>query len=182
MHEWFRCLLTVQFVGHSPTICPGGAMEVAFVNHKKETTMYIRKRLGLVKIALANGVPIIPTVAYNQRHAFGFYVPKWRILHKIGKVLLLNRLQYSVFVMLGRKMGFIPAMITGIFNIPFAQPKSEALQVIVGKPIPIPKAEGGKPTDADVVKYHAIWVDATIKLYNDHKEQFGMGDVALKVL
>lgn len=140
-------------------------MEVAFVNHKKETTMYIRKRLGLVKMALANGVPIIPTVAYNQRHAFGFYVPKWKILHKLG-----------------RKMGFIPAMITGIFNIPFAQPKSEALQVIVGKPIICPKAEGGKPKDEDVVKYHAMWVEATIKLYNDHKAQFGMGDVALKVL
>lgn len=59
-------------------------MEVSFVNHKKETTMYIRKRFGLIKMALQNGVPIIPTVAYNQRHAFGFYVPKNKFIHKLG--------------------------------------------------------------------------------------------------
>ncbi len=70
--------------GHSPTVCPGGAMEVSFLNHKRECTMYIKKRLGLVRLAMQYGVPIIPTVAYNQRDAFTYYVPKSKLLQRIG--------------------------------------------------------------------------------------------------
>ncbi len=42
-----KCFDVAFYVaGHSPTICPGGAMEVSFLNHKPECTMYIKKRFG----------------------------------------------------------------------------------------------------------------------------------------
>ena len=142
--------------GLSIIICPGGALEVTFMTAEPVCNMYLKKRQGLVKLAMQYGVPIIPTITYHGNDAYNFYVFKNATAQKWG-----------------RKMGFVPLIILGIFNIPFAQPKSMPLQVIVGCPIPIPKVEG-KPTDEQIQHYHDIFVEATRKLYEDHREQFGI--------
>jgi hypothetical protein len=60
-----------------------------------------------------------------QRAAFNFWIPQWRWLHKLG-----------------RRMGFIPLMFSGIWGIPYAMPAPTPLNLVVGKPIVVPKMEG----------------------------------------
>ena len=149
--------------GISPIICPGGAREVTFMTEEPVCTMFIKKRTGLVKLAMQYGVPIIPTITYHGNDAYGFYVVKNRLLQKIC-----------------RKFGFVPVLLLGIFGIPFAQPKSTPLQVIVGCPIPVAKVEGA-PTEEQVQHYHNLFVEATRRLYEDHKAQFDMEHMKLVI-
>eukprot|EP01034_Spumella_vulgaris_P023508 gene23508-29728_t len=139
--------------GISPIVCPGGALEVTFMTNEPQCTMYIKKRLGLVKLAMQFGVPIIPTVTYHGNDAYNFYIFKNKTMQNLS-----------------RKFGFVPVIILGIFDIPFAQPKSMPLQVIVGLPIPVAKVEG-KPTDEQ----------ATRRLYEDHKAEFGLEHLTLNI-
>ncbi len=118
----------------SPIICPGGAMEVTHLTNEPECNMYIKKRMGLVRLAMQYGVPIIPTITYHGNDAYNFYVFKNKTIQRWS-----------------RKFGFVPVLILGIFDIPFAQPKSMPLIVVVGCPIAVPKVEG-KPTDEQVNK------------------------------
>jgi hypothetical protein len=143
-------------------------------NKNKECVLYLRNRMGIVKMAALNGVAIIPTFTFNQvrynnryvgwstyplwwlarscasvcivavadalivgvnstlpairplqRAAFNFWIPQWRWLHKLG-----------------RRMGFIPLMFSGIWGIPYAMPAPTPLNLVVGKPIVVPKMEG----------------------------------------
>lgn len=42
--------------------------------------------------------------------------------------------------------------------------------VVVGKTIPFPHIE--KPSVEDVDKYHKVWMDASIALFNAHKGEY----------
>lgn len=148
----------------SPIVCPGGAMEVTFMTTEPVCNMYIKQRMGLVKLAMQYGVPIIPTITYHGNDAYDFYVFQNKTVQKWS-----------------RRLGFVPVVILGMFNIPFAQPKSTPLQVIVGVPIAIPKVEG-KPSDELLAKYHTQFVEATRRLYEDHKAQFGVEHMKLNIL
>lgn len=61
-------------------------------NSSKEITVYLRNRMGLIKMAALNGVPIIPTFTFNQRDAFAYWIPQWKWLHKLGRCYCLYRL------------------------------------------------------------------------------------------
>jgi hypothetical protein len=60
-----------------------------------------------------------------QRAAFNFWIPQWRWLHKLG-----------------RRIGFIPLMFSGLWGIPYAMPGPTPLNLVVGAPIVVPKMEG----------------------------------------
>lgn len=97
-------------------------------NKNKECVLYLRKRMGIVKMAALHGVAIVPTFTFNQRAAFNFWIPQWRWLHKLG-----------------RRLGFIPLMFSGLWGIPYAMPAPTQLNLVVGEPIPVPKMEGESP-------------------------------------
>lgn len=44
----------------------------------------------------------------------------------------------------------------------------------VGEPLPIPKIE--KPTKETVDKYHALYISALRKLFDQHKTQYGLSE------
>lgn len=152
--------------GVTTTICPGGAQEVTYMTSSdaKECVLYLRSRLGLIKLAAEFGVPVVPTFTFNQRPAFDFWVPQWRWLHKLGK-----------------KIGFIPLVIFGVFGIPFAQPKPVPMTMVMGKPIPIPKMTPDELKDKKEVleKYNREVIETIERIYENHKDQFGMGDIKL---
>lgn len=88
-----------------------------------ETVLYLKNRYGLFKIAAEQpeGLSLVPCYCFNQRPAFDFYVPRWKLLHTLG-----------------RKLGFIPLLFSGAFGIPFAPPKSVPMVFVMGKPIHVP--------------------------------------------
>lgn len=151
----------------SPTLCPGGAHEVTFMTSpdSDEIVLYLKSRIGMVKIAAQHGVPIIPTFAFNQRPAYSFFVPQSKFLHKIGRKLL----------------GFIPLVFFGAGNLPFGQPKPCPITLVIGKPIYIPKMEG--TIEKEALQPYLDQVIASIeRIYALNKDKFNMSHIKLKIM
>lgn len=151
--------------GSTPTICPGGAHEVTFMTNpkSKELVLYLKNRLGMVKIAAEYGIPIIPTFTFNQRNTYDYIVPQWKWLHTLG-----------------RKVGFIPLVFFGAGGIPFGQPHSCPLNMVVGKPVYVPKLGTNVPVE-ELMKYHQQYLDSIKRIFENNKEQFNMSDITLKI-
>jgi hypothetical protein len=48
-------------------LVPGGVQEVLHMRHDAEV-LYLRKRLGFVRLALQHGAPLVPAFAFGQCH------------------------------------------------------------------------------------------------------------------
>ena len=62
--------------------------------------------------------------------------------------------------------------------MPFAIP----VTLVIGPPMELPRVEEKDLTDEIVDKYHAKHVEALRKLYDEHKEACGYGDITLKIV
>jgi len=155
--------------GISPTICPGGVQEVTLMKDgSKECILFLRKHQGTIRLAMEYGRPIVPTFTFGQRGTWSFRI-----------------LRSSLAQWVGRKLGFAPMVFFGLGGIPYAIPKPTPLTVVVGKPIPIPKHEIGRNGKFDqkvVDKYHQAVIDGFTDIFNNHKEEFGMGDHTLVIV
>ena len=124
-------------LGKSPTVCPGGVAEVGFIKRGvNDCTLYLKSRKGLVKLALRYGRSLVPAFTFGQRKTFDFLIPP----------------NTKFFRRLGKALGFLPIIIFGASGIPFGIAKSTPVQVVIGKPIEVPKILS--PTDEDIDKYH----------------------------
>ena len=85
--------------------------------------------------------------------------------------------QDLIISILNKRM--IPMIFFGTWGLPMGPPKAAPLTVIVGEPIEVPHSEN--PTEEELQKYHQIYIDETIKLYNDHKADYGMENIPLVV-
>jgi 2-acylglycerol O-acyltransferase 2 len=164
--------------GYSPTICPGGVQEVILMGQsqqlalkskskKKECVLYLKKRKGIVRLAMEYGRPIIPTFTFGLRKTWDFWIPTTGIAH-----------------WLGRKIGFVPMIFFGLFGIPFNISKPCSLTVVIGKPIYVPKFvpdEHGKFEDEDVDKYHDKLLSSMEQIFRDYKNDFDMADTTLRI-
>lgn len=130
----------------------------------KECVLYLNNRLGMVKIAAQHGVPIIPVFAFNQRDIFRYWVPRSAWIHQLG-----------------RKIGFIPLVFFGVFNLPYGPPKPCALNIVAGKPIMIPKLEDAQLTDVKLRPYLNEFISSIQRIFENNKAQFNMGDVTLRI-
>jgi diacylglycerol O-acyltransferase 2, plant len=149
---------------YSITVCPGGVQEVTLMEPgKNECVLYLKERKGLIKLAMEFGRPVVPMFSFGQRKSYDFWVPK-----------------DNLAIWLGRKLGFLPMIFFGSYGIPLGVPKSIPLTVVVGDPIPIPKFD--VITKEDVEKYHNIFLNAMIDIYEKHKVQFDMGETELRIV
>lgn len=49
--------------GKSVVVCPGGVQECLYMeNDENSETVYLKKRLGFVRMAMQHGVPLVGTV------------------------------------------------------------------------------------------------------------------------
>lgn len=158
-------LLRLIHKGRSPTLCPGGAQEVTNMTspHAKECYLYLRSRFGMIKIASQTGAPLLPCFAFNQRKVYSFWIPQWKWLHTLG-----------------RKIGFIPLIFFGIFNIPFAQPKPNPITLVMGNPIKVPKLSIDAKKE-ELEPYLLQFIAEIERIYEENKECFDMGDIRLEI-
>ncbi len=154
--------------GITPAICPGGVQEVSYLTTQdaKEIILYLRSRLGVVKLAAEFGVPIIPAFTFNQRKILDFYAPNYPWLHQLG-----------------RRLGFIPLIFFGLFGIPIGPPKPGQLTMVVGTPIPVrkmTKVEIANNTE-ELQWYNQQLVEAMERIFEENKAKFGMEENILIV-
>ena len=147
----------------SPIICPGGVQEVTMMENDNECILFLKKRLGFIKLALQHGRPLVPVFTFGIEKSFDFIRPS-------GKIM----------AWLGRKLGFLPMAFFGLFGLPLGPSKPVDYTNVVGKPIPVPKIEN--PTVDDLRKYQALFIEEMVRLFDTYHEEYGMAGVTLKIV
>ena len=129
-------------------ILPGG-FEEATLTTPKENRVYLQRK-GFIKYALRHGYKVHPVFIFGEHKIF-------YTMERFEKFrLLLNKLKL-VGVIFWSRFGIIPEC------------KNE-VHTVVGKGIQMP--EIAEPTDQDVDKYHAMFVEGLKEVYNNHKAQY----------
>ncbi|XP_054430182.1 diacylglycerol O-acyltransferase 2-like protein 6 [Pteronotus mesoamericanus] len=157
-----KYVLTQKGSGNAVVIVVGGATE-ALMSQPGISTIFLRQRKGFVKMALKTGAYLVPSYSFGENDVFNqekFPEGTWmRFLQTLCKRIM--GLSFCTFHGRGltrESWGFLP------FNRP--------ITTVVGEPLPIPKIN--KPDEKTVDKYHALYISALRKLFDQHKVQYGL--------
>mmetsp|Transcript_3532 Transcript_3532/g.5225 ORF Transcript_3532/g.5225 Transcript_3532/m.5225 type:complete len:340 (+) Transcript_3532:76-1095(+) len=145
---------------------PGGIQEVTLMDPKnpEEIVIYLKNRKGFVKLALEKGVAIVPVFFFHLDGSYGYFVPKGRLVTKFA-----------------RKIGILPLFFYGRWKIPFGIPNPQKIHAVFGQPISVPN-EGSNISNENVDKYHKIYIDSLVQLFERHKVKEGYGSRTLKIM
>ncbi len=127
-------------------------------------TLYLLKRKGFVKHALATGSPIVPVFAFNLDGSYGYYIPRSKVLHRIS-----------------RAVGVLPLVFWGRFGIPFGIPYPKRIVVVIGEAIDV-ECEGDSVSEESVDKVHKVFLRELEGLFERHKVEAGYGGRKLKII
>ncbi|CAI5464800.1 unnamed protein product [Closterium sp. Yama58-4] len=144
--------------GTSCVIVPGGLQESLLLEPSREV-LFLKRRLGFVRLAVESNVPIIPVFSFGQKDVYSHWFPR-----------------SSFHTALSRKLMFAPMLIWGRWGTPI--PHQKPMTLVVGKPIPVPDAGS---VDAAVEKMHAEFIAAVENLYEQHKCGVGAYNIPLVV-
>ena len=120
--------------------------------------VFLKNRKGFVRLAITEGVPLVPVFCFGQRDTYHFWFPK-----------------QEWFYALSRKLRFAPLCFWGMLGGPWPFPRPMTL--VFGDPIRVEKKE--EPSEEDVATLHQKFLDAMQGLYNRHKVECGAKDVEL---
>ncbi|XP_032703652.1 diacylglycerol O-acyltransferase 2-like protein 6 [Lontra canadensis] len=161
-----KYLLTQKASGNAVVIVVGGAAE-ALLCRPGASTIYLKERKGFVKLALKTGAYLVPSYSFGENEVHNqeiFPEGTWiRFFQKtfqatFKKILGLNFCTFHGRGLTQESWGFLP------FNRP--------ITTVVGEPLPIPKIK--RPDETTVDKYHALYISALRKLFDQHKVQYGL--------
>ncbi|KAF0875977.1 DG2L6 protein, partial [Crocuta crocuta] len=156
-----KYLLTQKGSGNAVIIVVGGAAE-ALLCRPGASTIYLKERKGFVKLALETGAYLVPSYSFGENEVHNqeiFPEGTWlRFFQKtfqdtFKKILGLNFCTFHGRGLTRGSWGLLP------FNRP------------ITTPLPIPRIE--KPSKKTVDKYHALYINALCKLFDQHKVQCG---------
>lgn len=131
-----------------------------FQTHTNEETAYVKKRKGIVKIALRAGVPIVPVYAFGHTEAWDVVVDPFGILESLS-----NKFGAALSPFFGRWGWFL------------GPPRRVPLAVCLGDPIDCPKVD--EPTIEQIDEYHTRMLDGYRKVFDTHKAAYGWADKEL---
>lgn len=158
-----RRTLTKAFeCGEDVILVPGGSQEVLLMQ-PGEDTVYLEKRKGFVRLALQQGVDLVPTYCFGAVDAYSqVQIPAFK--------RMMSRI-VSAFQ-------FVIPVYWGYFFSPVPYRRDQTM--VVGSPIPVKKV--AEPTKEQVDELHAVYVTALRDLFDKHKEELGFGDRSLRVV
>lgn len=136
---------------------PGGFEEATITRYGKDR-VFIKHRKGFIKMALEYGYTVHPIYIFGENKLFYTYTNQTMGLF-LNKFKMPGLMAYS-------KNGFIPN-------------EDVVLWTIVGKGIKMPVIPN--PTQEQVDKYHKIYVDKLVELYDRWKTKCG-GNESLEIL
>eukprot|EP00835_Amoeboradix_gromovi_P000521 NODE_18_length_40692_cov_0.469183.p14 type:complete len:310 gc:universal NODE_18_length_40692_cov_0.469183:35012-34083(-) len=150
--------------GNSLAVVLGGAQEVTHYD-KYNINVIINKRMGFFKLALENGVDVVPVFTFGETD-----------IYKVYKIENKNLLQIQSFIK--NYFGFLLTVFHGLFAI---LPYKEPLTTIVGRPIAVKKTS--KPTTEQIqalqelYKKELKWVfDKYQPIYGKHVKTMNVVD------
>ena len=148
--------------GRSILVLPGGEAEQLNTEFGKEK-IYLRQRKGFIKLAMRNGVPVVPVYAFGVSDYYytsnlGFAPRQW--------------LMKQAAVCIPLTLGFL--------GFPLC-PRPVPTTVVFGDPLVFPLEEKGQPTARELNEAHQQFIQALEKLFDQHKDALGYGDRTLIV-
>jgi hypothetical protein len=129
---------------------PGG-FEEATITDDKQDKLFLKKRKGFIKLGLKYGYSIYPMYTFNENKLF-YTINGYE---KIG--MILNKFKIPGCFFYGKYL---------------VLPRTDIkLYTVVGTPLQLPKIE--KPTKDDVGKYHNMYQNLVLDLFNRYKKEYG---------
>lgn len=128
-----------------------GGMAELFKSSRKEERLFLSKRKGFIKLALREGVDIIPVYLF-------------------GNTSVLTVMKTGPLASLSRKLQVSLTYFWGKYHLPI--PRNDKLLYVSGAPLGIPHIP--EPTDEDVNKWHGKYCDEVTSLFNKYKEKLPM--------
>lgn len=125
----------------------GGIAEL-FMSCPEEERLYIGKRKGFLKVALREGVDVVPAYFF-------------------GNTSVLSVLRHGPLASLSRRAGTALTIFWGKGGLPI--PRDHMLLYARGRPLGLPHIP--EPTKEDVDKYHALYVKEVRRLYDANRER-----------
>jgi 1-acyl-sn-glycerol-3-phosphate acyltransferase len=132
-----------------------------FHQSAKEERAYLKKRKGIVKIALKAGAPIVPVYGFGHTSMWTVVVDPFGICEAISNVT-----------------GAAVTPFFGRFGWFLGPPVRASVTVCLGEPVHCPKIDD--PTQQQIDEYHAKLLAAYRDLFETHKEAYGWGNKTLK--
>lgn len=133
-------------------VIPGG-YEEATITSNHEYRLFLKSRKGFIKYGLQEGSKLCPIFTFGENKCY-------KTTDKFMKFrLFLNKFKiFGTFVW--SKFGLIPEPHANIY-------------MVIGKAIQLPKIEN--PTTEDINKYHKIYIQSVVDLFNRHVDKCDPG-------
>lgn len=133
---------------HGTVVLYVGGLAELFLSCEHEEKLYLKKRKGFIKLALQQGVDIVPVYLF-------------------GNTSVLSVLKTGLLATLSRRLQVSLTYIWGKWGLPI--PRDVKLLYVTGQPLGLPKIE--TPTQEDIDKYHNLYCEQVTKLYEKYKEK-----------
>ncbi|CAK4677786.1 hypothetical protein AeMF1_001047 [Aphanomyces euteiches] len=144
----------------SVIVYPGGSKEIFLTDpNSKETTLVLNDRLGFIKLAVRHGAELVPTFVFGEKWMYNIWNPPQSV-----RSFFLKTLKVPLLLFWGRCFTWLPLRLTG----------KRKFGVVFGKPIPVDKKED--PTDEELTKLHALYVERLKEIFEKYKAEFGYDD------
>ncbi|XP_069069573.1 diacylglycerol O-acyltransferase 2-like [Pleurodeles waltl] len=159
-------LLSRIGTGNAVVIVVGGAAE-ALNCTSKEHILTLKNRKGFIKKALTHGTALVPVYSFGENEIYQqclFQDGGWK---RAVQNLFKKWIGFAPCVFIGR--GIFSSTSKGI--LPFRRP----ITTVVGKPILVPKTED--PSDQEIEKYHQLYINSLIELFEQYKMDYGLSEI-----
>jgi len=155
---------------HSVMIVIGGAAEALNAHPGSETELVLKKRKGFVRLALQTGSHLVPVFAFGENELYDQVPnPRGSRLRTIQEKFK-NKFGFSLPLFFGR----------GIFLYDYGMlPQRRKLLTVVGSPIAVPQI--AEPSEEEIDKYHAAYIEALEKVHQDYKGLAEKSEERLKI-
>ncbi|XP_072837244.2 diacylglycerol O-acyltransferase 2 isoform X1 [Pogona vitticeps] len=156
-------LVSRNGTGNAVAIVVGGAAE-SLSCQPGVTKLILSRRKGFVKMALQHGAHLVPAFSFGENDLFQqvhFEEGSWvrSLQNRVRKF-------FGVAPCFFYGRGFTSVHSWGF--LPFPRP----VTTVIGEPLMLPKVE--QPTREMVDRYHAMYVQALRKLFDEHKVAHGL--------
>ena len=115
--------------------------------------MYIKKRVGFVKLALQHGYNVVPVYSFGENNTYANVQGLWKFR------LWLNN------------MGLPAIVVFGSWLMPLLPKRDrKGIKVVVGEPLQLPTIPN--PTREEVTLWHDKYMASLVRLFDEHKEDY----------
>ncbi|CAK7227303.1 diacylglycerol O-acyltransferase 1 [Sporothrix eucalyptigena] len=148
--------------GRAVTIVIGGARESLQAN-PGTMRLVLHGRAGFIKVAMATGADLVPVLGFGEVDLYTqLQSDEHPLLHRF-QMHVLKAWKFTLPFMRGR----------GIFNYDYGlMPYRHPLNIVVGRPIPVQKAESETLDPAEVDRLHELYCDELRRLWDTYKDQY----------